>query len=96
MNGSSTPPVIHNENAHRYEVEIEGALAVAEYKISGNRMVFTHTFVPPELRGKNIAAELVKAGLAGARAAGKRVVPQCSYVARFIERHSEYADLLDG
>lgn len=96
MNESAAPHVVHNEAALRYEIEIEGALAFAEYEVSGDRMIFTHTFVPPELRGRNIAAELATAALAGARAAGKRVVPQCSYVAKFIERHSEYADLVDG
>lgn len=59
-------------------------------------MVFTHTLVPPELRGRGVAEKLVRAALAEARARGCRVVPQCSYVARFIERHAEYQDLLAG
>jgi predicted GNAT family acetyltransferase len=56
--------------------------------------VFTHTVVPPELRGRGIAEALVRAALADARAAGRKVVPACSYVARFMERHREFGDLL--
>jgi uncharacterized protein len=57
-------------------------------------MVFTHTLVPPELRGRGIAEHLVRAALAEARTQGRQVVPACSYVAKFIERHAEYRDLL--
>jgi len=57
------------------------------------KMIFTHTVVPPELRGRGIAEKLVRTALAEARAAGRKVVPQCSYVARFIERHTEFTGL---
>lgn len=84
----------HNSAHSRYESEVDGHLAVAEYVLEGDRMVFTHTFVPPELRGRGIAEALVRTALADARAAHRRVVPQCSYVARFIERHTEFQPLL--
>lgn len=90
----SDPTVIHNPVAHRYEIRIGDALAVAEYELDGKRMTFTHTLVPPELRGRRLAELLVRAGLADARAAGRQVVPQCSYVAKFIQLHREYQDLL--
>lgn len=67
--------------------------AVAEYRLEGNRMIFTHTFVPPEMRGQGVAAKLIHAGLEYARAGGKRVVPQCSYVETYLQRHPEYEDL---
>lgn len=86
--------VRHEGAARRYELAVDGHLAVCAYERVGNRMVFTHTFVPPELRGRGIAEKLVRAALADARAQGVKVVPACSYVARFIERHAEYGDLL--
>jgi predicted GNAT family acetyltransferase len=86
--------VRHNPSERRFEAEIGGHLAVAEYALDGDRMTFTHTLVPPELRGKGLAEKLVRAGLAEARAQGRRVVPACSYVAAFIERHAEFKDLL--
>lgn len=87
-------PVRHSPEAGRYEAVVDGYLSVCEYELAGGQMVFTHTLVPPELRGRGIAEQLVRAALADARAAGRKVVPDCSYVAKFIERHREYQDLL--
>ena len=86
--------VQHNAAQHRYEAVVDGHLSVCEYALADGAMVFTHTLVPPELRGRGIAERLVRAALADARATGRRVVPACSYVAKFIERHKGFADLL--
>ena len=86
--------ISHNPTASRYEALVDGHLSVCEYELDGDRMIFTHTVVPPELRGRGIAEKLVRAALAGAREQGRKVVPACSYVAKFIERHKEYGDLL--
>jgi len=88
------PVVRHNPAASRFEADVEGHLAVAEYSLEAGRMIFTHTLVPVELRGRGLAEKLVRAGLAEARTQGRRVVPACSYVAAFIERHAEFQDLL--
>lgn len=87
-------PVRHNATAHRYEATVDGYLSVCEYEEAEGRWIFTHTLVPPELRGRGIAEQLVRAALADARSTGRKIVPACSYVARFIERHREYQDLL--
>jgi uncharacterized protein len=91
---SDPVPVLHDPALSRYEATVDGHLAVCEYELHGPRMIFTHTLVPPELRGRGIAELLVRAALADARTAGRRVVPACSYVAKFIGRHAEYQDLL--
>ncbi|HVZ63048.1 MAG TPA: GNAT family N-acetyltransferase [Lacunisphaera sp.] len=93
---AAPPEIQHDRDAHRFETTIEGYRSVCEYELADGAMVFTHTLVPPELRGRGVAETLVRAGLAEARAHGWRVVPQCSYVARFIERHAEFQDLLAG
>jgi len=56
--------------------------------------VATHTLVPRAFEGRGIAARLVDALIADARAEGFRVQPQCSYVAAQFRRHSEWQDLL--
>lgn len=89
-----TPPVIHNAISQRYEMTVEGRLTVCEYELDQGRMVFTHTLVPPELRGRGIAEKLVRTALGDARASGHKVVPACSYVAVFIQRNKEFQDLL--
>lgn len=96
MNSSAPDKVIvrHNASANRFEVAVNGQLAVADYMVQDERVFYTHTFVPPEMRGQGVAEKLVRAGLKWARAEGRKVVPQCSYVAVFIDRHSEFQDLL--
>jgi predicted GNAT family acetyltransferase len=91
---SESITVTHNPAASRYEAVVEGHLSVCEYELVDGKMIFTHTVVPPELRGRGIAEKLVRAALADARAAGRKVVPACSYVAVFIQRNKEYQDLL--
>lgn len=87
------PMVTHAAAANRFEVVIDGHLAVVEYVREGAIVTLTHTFVPPELRGRGLAEKLVVAALEWARAERLRVVPACSYVAKFLERHPEYGDL---
>lgn len=59
-----------------------------EYHRENDAIVFTHTYVPPTLRGGGVAARLVAAGVAFARAEGLRIVPACSYVAAWLEREN--------
>lgn len=90
---NETPAVRHNAATHRYEIEIDGHLAVAEYELEGERQIMTHTLVPVELRGRGLAELLVRAALTDARTAGRRVVPACSYVDKFMQKHAEFAAL---
>lgn len=56
--------VIRNSTKKRYELAMAGTLAILEYENRGEDvLVFTHTFVPPELRGRNVAAELTRFAL---------------------------------
>jgi hypothetical protein len=86
--------VRHNAAESRFEVEIDGQVSVADYDVAGDRMIFTHTYTPPAQRGRGIAEKLVRAALEHARQEKRKVVPACSYVAAFIDRHPEYQPLL--
>ncbi|MDY8109478.1 GNAT family N-acetyltransferase [Fulvimarina sp. 2208YS6-2-32] len=60
-------------------------------------VVFDHTFVPPAERGNGIAAKLVDAGVAWARAERVKIVPQCPYVDVLFKRNPQrYADVVAG
>lgn len=85
--------VTHNLAQSRFEAEIEGKLAHCDYEVADDRMVVTHTFVPPELRGRGLAEQLVRSTLALARSNRLKVVPACSYVDAFMKRHAEFQDL---
>jgi predicted GNAT family acetyltransferase len=84
-----------NAAAGRFELEADGGLAVANYRVDGNTMVFTHTETPPRLQGRGIASRLIRGALEAARARGLRVLPLCSFVADYIHRHPEFQDLVD-
>ena len=86
--------VTHNEVAHRFETSSHGQLAMCEYRFEGDRVIFTHTFVPSELRGRGIAEKLVRAALQWAAEKNHRIVAACSYVDVFVQRNPEFRVLL--
>ena len=96
MNESNptAPSVHHNAVTQRFELVLEDHRSELAYVIDGGRVTFSHTFVPPALRGRGVAEQLVRAALAWARVEKKHVVPACSYVAKFITTHPEFRDLL--
>jgi predicted GNAT family acetyltransferase len=66
---------------------VDGFEAVMEYAVVDATTVdFRHTFTPPELRNRGIAAAVVSAALAWARAEGKTVIPSCWYVREFLAK----------
>jgi len=89
-----TGEIRNNEAEHRYELEVDGQLAIAEYRLRPGRISFTHTEVPDALEGRGIGKRLVKAALDDARAQGLKVVPICAFVKHYIETHPEEQDLL--
>jgi predicted GNAT family acetyltransferase len=94
--GSTDDVVVVNAGAdHRYEIRVAGELAgYAAYQPGDGQMVFTHTQVLAAFEGKGIGSRLASAALDDARAQGLRVVPLCPFIAAYIRRHREYADLL--
>lgn len=91
-----TPDVHHDPDARRLHTRVEGHEAELRYSLRDGRMVIDHTGVPDAIGGRGIAGILVKAALDVARARGWRVVPACSYSAAYVQRHPEYADLIEG
>ena len=80
----------------RYELEVGGGLAFIDYRRNGRIVTMTHAEVPAELRGAGVGSVLVKGALALVRERGEKVVPLCSFVAHYIQRHPESHDLLAG
>ena len=83
-----------NAERNRFELVEDGHLARADYVIDGDVITFTHTIVPPALEGRGIASRLILHALTDARARGLRVVAQCPFVAAYIRKHPEWAELL--
>ena len=87
--------VTNNEAENQFETTIEGAKAVAAYQKRDGKLVLTHTNVPAELSGRGIAGHLAKRAFEHARENKLRIVPLCSYMAAWGEKHPEYADLIE-
>jgi len=87
--------VENNPAARRYQAQVGEYLAVAEYRLDGETITFTHTQVPKELEGHGIANKLAYAALDDARARNLTVVPLCPFIASYIRRHQEYIALVD-
>ena len=79
----------------RFEVRLDDEAAVLEYRLRGTVLSVTHTEVPEALRGQGIGEALARVALDDARARGMTVKPYCPFVARYIESHPEYCDLVD-
>ena len=90
----SATPIRHDPASATFSIELGGHSSHLEYELKGKEVVFSHTFVPPALRGHGLAAQLVEAGLQWAEIEGLRVVPACSYVAIYIQRHPHWQSLL--
>jgi hypothetical protein len=79
----------------RYEIrDGERVLGIAAYERRGDTVVFTHTEVDPDAGESGLGSTLVRSALDDVRSQGGSVVPRCSFVRGWIERHQEYADLV--
>jgi len=81
--------IVHEGNKF-YKV-IDGLESHMDYEMhEPSTVVFYHTYVPEELRGKGLAKEIIKEGLDWAMAEKFDIIPACSAVRRFIDLNSEY------
>ena len=87
-----TPTVRDNKAQSRFELEVEGAVAFANYRLAQGTVIITHTETPRALRGRGIASALVKGALELIRADGLKVVAGCSFVADYLRKHPESSD----
>jgi predicted GNAT family acetyltransferase len=94
MADAAQAPVVHNAPARRFEVSVDGQVAVSRYLLAGGKLVIEHTEVPEALEGKGIAGRIVRTALDYAREQNLKVLPICPYAKAWIGRHPEYQDLL--
>ena len=87
------PAVRDNKALHRYELDAEGEVAFANYRLTRQAVIITHTETPRSLRGRGIASDLVQGALEMIRADGQKVVAGCGFVVDYLNKHPEYRDL---
>ena len=81
----------------RYELHVDGELVgFIDYVLHDGTIVLVHTEVDPAHSGQGHASTLARGALDDARARGLSVRPTCPYVAAWIGKHPDYADLVAG
>lgn len=88
------PDVQHDTSTRAFTAAADGGTAKLEYTRQGDRIIFTHTFVPKEARGQDVGSSLVREGLGFAREEGLTVVPQCPFVEAYMDKNPDTKDLL--
>jgi len=89
-----TAGVTDNAARSRYEMTVDGHIAFVTYRREPGRILLLHAEVPAELAGSGVGSRLVEQTLLAVRAEGLKVVPRCSFVAAYLDRHPEFSDLV--
>lgn len=89
--------VTDNEPSSTYEAisgdTVIGGLTYED--ASGSRRVLIAAAVYPEFRGQGVATELIRRVLDDIRRRGDTITVRCPIVRAFIDRNTEYDDLVD-
>ncbi|MFZ0454729.1 MAG: GNAT family N-acetyltransferase [Ignavibacteriaceae bacterium] len=86
----------HNKDKKRFFTFVDGREAYLTYENDSNNVLnFNHTYVPFNLRGRNIAAKVVGHALEYVRENNLKVIPSCSYVRAFIEKNKQFSSLVE-
>ena len=86
--------IVDRPERARFEWSIGEHVAIVTYRRVGQVLWLTHAGVPAALSGRGVGSELVAAVLQQIRERGERVVPVCSFIAHYIERHPQVQDVL--
>jgi uncharacterized protein len=87
--------VVDVPDRSRFEFQVGGEVAgFTEYRRRPGLIAFIHTLIDPRFEGQGLASQLVRTALTEARGDGLAVLPFCPFVRGYIERHTEYLDLV--
>lgn len=87
--------VVDVPEEHRYELLLDGRrIGLLAYRQRPNGIAFTHTEISPSCQGRGFGSRLAAAALDDARRRRLVVIPLCPFIARYIDLHPEYGDLV--
>ncbi len=87
--------VVDDPERLRYELRVGGGVAgFIAYRREPGAVVLVHTEVDRAYEGRGLGSRLVKGALDDVRARGLGVAPLCPFVALYLRRHPEEADLV--
>jgi predicted GNAT family acetyltransferase len=89
--------IVHDETRQRFSTGRDGDASYMVYRrIDDTTVDFVSTYTPRALRGRGIAARVVKRALEWADSEGLRVIPTCWFVAEYVERNPVWRRVLVG
>ena len=86
--------VIHEKENERFVIYVESYEVYVEYTMRNSIIDLHHTYTHPALRGKGLAALVVKAAFEFAKENNLKVIPTCSYVQAFTRKNEQYKELV--
>lgn len=86
--------VIDNAEQSQFELQTDGATAIVSYSRAGDLISLDHTEVPDALAGRGIGSAVAKGALELLQARNQKIQVRCSFIAKYIEKHPEYRDLV--
>jgi predicted GNAT family acetyltransferase len=84
----------NNNSRNRYEMTVDGAVAFINYQMKDGAVALTHTEVPESLSGQGVGSKLVQNTLNDIRDRGLKLIPYCTFVKNYLEKHPEYQDIV--
>ena len=77
-----------NTVAQRFELDVDGKLAWADYRRRDDQLIIPHVEADPTLRGTGAASRLMQRVKAVADAGNLTIVPICGYAAAWLRRNA--------
>lgn len=89
------PQIVDDKEQSRYEARLGGeTVAIADYVKQEGIVSFTHTETFAGQKGRGLAGKIVERALRDARDEGLEVMPFCSFVADYVDKHREFLELV--
>lgn len=79
----------NNEAKHRYELDVGGQIAFADYRKEGKTLFIDHVEAPQSLRGTGAAGRLMKHVADTAKGEGYSITPICGYAAAWLQKNGK-------
>lgn len=86
--------IINDINRSRFVLNVDGFESYVMYTEDNGTLKLYSTYTSPNLRGRGLAALVVKAGFEYAKEKNLKVIPGCWYVREFAEKNPQYLEML--
>lgn len=88
------PDIRDNPEHKRYELPIDGEVAVVTYNLNPPNLMITETLVPERLEGQGLASRLARHVIADAQERGLVILPVCPFFSAYLKKHPEHAQVV--